>query len=182
VNGSQPIQQHGGPPYAALFFTSRDGLRRLSLAFRPVSPRLTLVRYLVQALDLPPRPAASFLHGPFVRVSVFYQSSGVIPASNHVYRFTINWQPTITSLVRAVNRPTRIAVCCIGVGRVVIMTEKATLSFIRTDGGIRRVRVGGVFDRIVVGHTRPLDDTNLRVEHLVDRLVTRRCRGSHACA
>jgi hypothetical protein len=179
---NSPVQQHGGPPYASLYFTSRDGLRSVTLTFRPVSPRLTLVRYLVQALDLPPRPAASFLHGPFVRVSVFYQSQGAVVAMDHVYRFVINWQPTITQLVRSINRPTGIAVCCWGGGGAVIMTEKAVLSFVRTDGGIRRVSVGGVYGGIVVGRTRRLDDTDSRVERLVDRLVHARCHPDHGCS
>jgi hypothetical protein len=182
VSGSAPMQQHGGPPFAGLFFTSRDGLRWVSLTFRPVSPHLTLVRYVVQALDLPPRPAESFLHGPFVSVSVLYTSSDVIPGSKHLYRFTINWKPTISRLVRSVNAPMRIYVLGLGSGGVVLFTERAVLSFVRADGGIRHVTVGGVFHDVVVGHTHPLVDTNGRVLHLVDRLVTRHCRGSHTCA
>jgi hypothetical protein len=178
---NSPVQQHGGPPFASLIFTSRDSLRSVTLTFRPVSSRLTLVRYLVQALDLPPRPAASFLHGPFVRVAVLYQSQGTVVSMHHVYRFVINWQPTITQLVRSVNRPTGIAVCCWGGGGGVIMTEWAVLSFVRTDGGIRRVSVGGVYGGLVVGRTRRLDDTDSHVERLVDRLVHARCHPAHGC-
>lgn len=54
-NGTASFPGHGGPRFTALVFVSRDGLHYVLLTFRPVSPRLTLVRYLVQALDLPPR-------------------------------------------------------------------------------------------------------------------------------
>lgn len=167
VNGTSPLQQHGGPPFAALFFLSRDGLRSVSLTFRPVSRYITLVRYLVQVLDLPPRPSASFLYGPFVRVSVLYHSQGVMPASHHVYRFTINWQPTITRVMRAVNGPIRIYVP----------------SSERTDGGIRQVRVvnGPPYD-IVVDHSRPLVDINGQLLRLVDRLGHARCHPTHGCS
>lgn len=179
LSGKAPLQQHGGPRYAGLFFTSRDGLRWLTLTFRPVSPRLALVRYLVQELDLPPRPVASFLRGSFMRVSVLYQSVGALPSMNHVYRFMITWPATITRLVRAVNRPTRIAVSGLGSGGLVIMTERSALSFVRTDGGTRRVKAGGVFNEVVVGHTRPLED--IGVQRLVDRIVTHRCQSKRAC-
>ena len=58
----------------------------------------------------------------------------------------------------------------------------AVLSFVRADGGIRRVSVGGAIDRIVVGHTRPLEDKNFRVERLVDRLVHARCHPAQGCS
>jgi len=181
VTSEAPLQQHGGPPYTGLFFTSRDGLRWPALIFRPVSPHLTLARYVVQALDLPPRPAASFLRGPFLRVAVLYRSAGALPSMNHVYRFTITWPATIARLVAAVNRLTRIAVSGLGVGGTVIMTERAVLSFVRTDGGARLVTVGGMLDEVVVGRTRPLEDTDGAVMRLVHRIVVRRCQTSHAC-
>ncbi len=177
-----PLQQHGGLQYAGLFFTSRQGLHWLSLTFRPISSRLTLVRYVLQTLDLPPRPAASFLRGPFVRVSVFYRSVGVVPAMNRTYHFTITWPATIARLVTAVNGPTRISVGYMGGGGAVVMTESADLSFVRTDGMARQVRVGGSLNTVVVGRTRPLDDTNGNALRLVDRIVALRCRGIHACA
>jgi hypothetical protein len=181
-NGSASFPGSGRPRFAALFFTSRDSLRYVSLTFRPVSPHLTLVRYLVQTLDLPPRPAASFLHGPFVRVAVFYQSQGVISGSNRQYRFTINWQPTIARLVRSVNTLTQIAVSGLGSGGVVLFSETVVLSFVRTDGGIRHVMVGGVLQEVVVGHSRPLVDTNDKVLRLVDRLVHARCHPAQGCS
>ena len=182
INRSGSFPRPGRPPLAALFFTSRDGLRSVSLTFLPISRNLTLVRYLVQVLDLPPRPAASVLHGPFVRVAVFYQSLGASQSMSHVYHFVIKWQPTIVQLVRSINRVTRIAVCCLSTGGAVVMTEWAVLSFVRADGGVRRVSVGGAIDRIVVGHTRPLEDTNFRVERFIDRLVHARCRPTHGCS
>lgn len=176
-----PLQRHGGFPFAGLGFFSRDGLRMLSLTFRPVTPGLTLVRYDMQALDLPPRPADSFLHGPFVRVSVLYQSSGVLPSSQRTLCFTVTWPATIARLVAAVNRPAQIFVSGLGGGGGVVFSESAVLTFVRADGGARRVRVGGVLIRLIVGHTRPLDDSSglLRV---VDRLVAHRCGHARTCA
>jgi hypothetical protein len=77
-----------------------------------------------------------------------------MPAAHHVYRFTINWQPTIARLVRSVNTLTQIAVSGPGFasGGVVIFTERIILSFVRTDGEIRHVTVGGVLHEVVVGH------------------------------
>lgn len=182
VNATSPVQQHGGPPFAALFFISRDGLRTVSLTFRPVSRHLTLVRYLVQVLDLPPRPAASFLHGPFVRVDVLYHSQGVVPGSIHDYRFTSNGQPTIARLVHSVNHLGRIAVSGLGSGGVVLFSETIVLSFVRNEGGIRRVTVGGVLHQVVVGRSRPLVDTNDQVLRLADRIVYARCHSAHGCS
>ncbi len=179
ADGEMPLQQHGGPPFAGLSFASHVGVRWVALTFRPISSHLTLVQYVAQTLDLPPRPAASFLHGPFVRVSVLYRSAGAAQTMDHTYRFTITWPATIARLVTVVNQPAQIWPGPLGGGGSVVMTESTVLSFVRTHGGARRVKVGGEFNTLVVGHTRPLDDTN--VERLVDRIVTLRCRGSHAC-
>jgi hypothetical protein len=61
------------------------------------------------------------------------------------------------------------------------MTERAVLSFVRTDGGARRVKVGGILDEVVVGRTRSLEDTDGAVMHLVHRIVVHRCQTSRAC-
>ncbi|HEX6508395.1 MAG TPA: hypothetical protein VF221_12245 [Chloroflexota bacterium] len=181
VDGEEPLQRPAGVLFAGLSFTSRDGLRRISLLFRPLSPRLTVVQYLAQALDLPPRPARSLLRGPFKRVSVFYQSRGVIPTSQHTYRFTITWPATIARLVTAVNRPTQIAVSGLGSGGTVVFTETAVLSFVRPDGGARRVQVGGTLGYLIVGRTRAVVDSGGMLMKLVDRIVTQRCRHAQTC-
>lgn len=181
-SGASPLQKHGGITVATFFFTSHDNLRMVSFTFRPISQRLTLVEYLAQMLDLPPRPAASYLHGPFVRVYVLYRSHGVVPPANRVRRFTINWQPTIKRLVDTINMPLQIHTPRMREGGgLTILTESSTLSFVRADGGIRRVHVGGVFNTVIVGHTRALDDTVRGVQFLVDRLVDARCRGNRSC-
>jgi hypothetical protein len=148
--------------------------------FRPLAQRTTAVLYFAQTLDLPPRPAASYLRGPFTRVNVHYQSIGVLPKSNHRYNFTIVWPATIARLVAAINRPTRIWVL-IGSGGTVLFSESAELSFIRQDSGVRKVSVGGVLDRIIVGHTHPVADINARVIKLVARIAHRRCRSAESC-
>jgi hypothetical protein len=177
VESTGPLQ-HG---FASLSAVSLDGLRYLSLTIHPVSPHLTEVRYVVQVLSLPPRPAASYLHGPFVRAVVVYRSVGVVAASNHVYRFTITWPATIARLSAAINRPTRIFVPDMGGGGAVVFTERAVLSFMRADGGTRTVRVGGDLFTLKVGKTRKLMDWNDRVMKRVARITHRRCTQSNAC-
>lgn len=178
--GTLPLQQHGGPAYAGLEFVSRDGLSQLTLVFRPLSDQTTAVLYFARTLDLPPRPAASFLHGPFTRVKVNYQSVGAVAASNYRYRFTITWPATITRLVAAINKPTRIWVP-VGAGGTVISVLLVHLSFVRRDGGARTVLVGGRLDQIIVGHTRPLVDLKARVLKLVSRITRRRCPHTGSC-
>lgn len=169
-----PLQQHGGPQFAGVGSTSPDWLNQLTLIFRPLSPTTTAVLYVAQTLDLPPRPASSFLQGPFTRVAVEYQSSGVLPHSNHRYRFTVTWPATITQVVAAINRPTRIWVP-VGAGGTVPFSESVKLSLVRRDGGVRSVTVGGVLHRLIVGRSRPLVDMNDRVLTLLTRIVQRRC-------
>jgi len=43
------------------------------------------------------------------------------------------------------------------------------------------VFVGGVLDRIIVGHTRPLVDLNGRVLKLLSRIVRHRCQAVGMC-
>lgn len=174
-----PLQSQGGPQYAGLELVSHQGLTRLSLLFYPISPRLTRVLYVAQAIDSPPRPAASYLRGPFVRVSVFFRSIGII--KSRTYRFTITWPATIARLVTAVNRITQVSVGSFGSGGVTLLTENAVLSFVRTDGGMRQVRIGGTLGTVVVGHSRTLVDSNGTLRRLVHRIVTLHCPGSQAC-
>lgn len=161
--------------YRDLDATFRQGLGALAVTFHPLSPGVTLVTYVVQVLDLPPRPKASFLHGPFVRVGVVFRSSGVVPAANYVDRFTITWAPTIARLVAAINSATQIFVPDLGAGGTVLVSTHAVLSFTRAGGGVRQVRVGGDLNTLVVGRTRPLDDPDGRVIRLVGRLAAHRC-------
>jgi hypothetical protein len=180
INGTMPLQQHGGPRFAGLEYISPDWLNRLTLIFRPLSPATTAALYVAQTLDLPPRPASSLLNGPFTRVAVDYQVAGVLPQSNHRYRFTITWPATIARLVAAINRPTRIWVP-VGAGGTVLSSQSVRLSFVRRDGGVRVVFVGGVLDRIIVGRTRPLVDPNGRVLKLLTRIVRHRCQAAGTC-
>lgn len=177
---TMPLQQHGGPRFAGLGFETRDGLGRVTLVFRPLAPRLTALLCFAQELDLPPRPVASLLRGPFPRVEVDYRAGGPLPASHRHDRFTLVWPPTVNALVQAIDRPTRMWVP-IGSGGTVVFSQSATLSFVRRDGTARRVFVGGVLDRLVVGHTRPLVDPDGAVLRLVARLVSRRCARPGAC-
>ncbi len=180
IDETMPLQQHGGPQFAGLGSESPDRLNRLTLIFRPLSPTTTEVLYVAQTLDLPPRPASSFLHGPFTRVAVEYQSSGALPHFNHRYRFSITWPGTITRLVAAINRPTRIWVP-VDTGGAVPFSESVRLSFVRRDGGVRPVSVGGILDRLAVGRSRLLVDMDGRVLKLLVRIVQRRCHVAGAC-
>jgi len=180
IDETMPLQQHGGPQFAGLGSMSPDWLNQLTLIFRPLSPTTTAVLYVAQTLDLPLRPASSLLHGPFTRVAVEYQSSGALPHSNHLYRFSITWPGTITRLVAAINGPTRIWVP-VGTGGAIAFSESVRLSFVRRDGGVRPVSVGGVVDRLAVGRSRPLVDMNGRVLKLLARIVQWRCHVTGAC-
>ncbi len=180
IDETMPLQQHGGPQFAGLGSMSPDGLNQLTLIVRPLSPTTTAVLYVAQTLDLPLRPASSLLHGPFTRVAVDYQSSGALPHSNHRYRFSIAWPGTITRLVAAINRPTRIWVP-VGAGGTIPFSESVRLSFVRRDGGVRPVSVGEVLDRLAVGRSRPLVDMNGRVLKLLARIVQWRCHVAGAC-
>jgi hypothetical protein len=180
IAGTMPLQQHGGPRFAALEYISLDWLNRLTLVFRPLSTTATAVLYVAQTLDLPPRPASSLLHGPFTRIAVDYQSNGTVPHSNHRYRFTITWPATIARLVAVINGPTRIWVP-VGGGEAVVFYQSGRLSFVRRDGGVRVVSVGGVLDRLIVGRSRPLVDRDGRVLKLLTRIVRQRCQAGSAC-
>jgi hypothetical protein len=180
AEGTTQWPQHGGPTFAGLVYMSPDWLNRLTLVFRPLSATTTAVLYVAQTLDLPPRPASSLLHGPFTRVAVDYQATSAIPQSSHRYRFTITWPATIVRLVAAINGPTRIWVP-VGAGGTVLSSESVKLSFVRRDGGARVVSVGGVLDRVIVGHSRPLVDLNGRVLNLLTRIVRQRCPQAAAC-
>ena len=110
---------------------------------------------------------------------MFFQSIGVI--KRRTYRFTITWAPTIARLVAAVNRITEVSVGNFGSGAVTLLTENAVLSFVRPDGGIRRVRTGGTLGTVVVGHTRTLVDSHDNLRRLVHRIVTLHRPGSRVC-
>jgi hypothetical protein len=180
IGGTMPLQQHGGPRFAGLVYISPHWLNWLNLVFRPLSLTTTAVLYVAQTLDLPPRPASSLLHGPFTRVAVDYQATGVLPQSNHRYSFIITWPATIARLAAAINGPTRIWVP-VGAGGAVLSSQSVRLSFVRRDGGARPVSVGGVLDRIIVGHTRPLVDLNGKVLKLLTRIVQHRCQPARGC-
>jgi hypothetical protein len=176
-----PLQRHGGAPYAGLGFDSPAGPSELTLIFRPLSTNLTGVLYFAQTLDLPPRPAASFLHGPFTRVRVDFRQSGGPTSGEYEDRFTIVWPATIVRLVKLINRPTRIWVVLPGGVGTPFFVQTATLSFQRRDGGVRKVFVGGAFDQLIVGHTRPLVDRHVRVLRLAARITHRRCPSAGVC-
>lgn len=179
LEGTMPLQQHGGPRFTTLDFVSPRGLSRLTLVFRPLSSTETAILYVAQTLDLPPRPQASYLNGPFTRVQVTLKSSGAVPTMNYTRRFTITWPATIARLVTAINKPAQIFVP-LG-GGAVISSQSAVLSFVREDGGVRKVSVGGTQDLLIVRHTRPLDDTDGTVLKLVVRITHHRCPNAGRC-
>jgi hypothetical protein len=180
TNGTMPLQQHGGPAFTGLEYIAPNWLDRLSILIRPLSGTTTAVLLVAQTLDLPARPLASLLHGPFTHVRVDYQSHGVAPGSSHRYRFTIAWPASVTRFVTAINRPTRVWVP-VGSGGTVEFSSSLRLSFVRLDGGARPVSVGGVLDRVIVGRSRPLVDMNGRVLKLLSRILQRRCHSQGAC-
>jgi hypothetical protein len=180
VESVVPLQQHGGPPYAGLNLVSRDGLSRLSLVFRPLSAQSTAVLYVAQTLDLPPRPASTYLRGPFVRVDVTVHMYNVNQARDHFWRFTITWPATIARLVRSINSPTQVYPGLLGGGGAVIASEKATLSFVRQDGGARAVRLSTIVGTENIGRAETLSLAT-RVLRLVNRIAWRRCGGGTAC-
>ena len=183
LGADTPLQRHGGPAYAALSFASPGGLTVATLTFRPLTAQLTAVRYVAEALDLPRRPLASFLNGPFVRVVVSYHSFSALPSLAHRYSFTITWPATISRLVLAVNRLRRVYVSGLGMGGGAIASSAVTtLSFVRTDGGMRRVRISTLRGTAVVGHSRALDAYSGNLFEVVEHIVAHRCSTASACA
>ncbi len=183
VFGDAPLQRHGGPVYARLSLTSSDGLTLVNITFRPLTARLTVVRYVAEELDLPLRPPSSFLHGPFVRVAVSYHSFSSVPSLAHRFSFTITWPATISRLVRAVNGLNRVYVSDLGMGGGAIVSSAfTTLSFVRTDGGERRVRISTLRGTVVVGHSRALDAYGGNLFVVVGHIVAHRCSTASACA
>jgi len=137
----------------------------------------TLIGYAVLDETLPPRPVASYLHGPFTQVNIAYgHSPFALPSQMaHIIHLSITDPATIHRLVRRINSLTDILA---GLrSRPSGGDGPAWLTFVRPDG-----RHIGVFDTVLglqVQHTRTLFDGN-RVWPLISRLV-KRCLTQHAC-
>jgi len=121
---------------------------------------------------------ANHAHGAESAINVFQESVSMFLA--HRFRFTITWPATIARVVAAINGRTCIYVP-VGAGGTVLSVQSVRLSFLRRDGGARMVVVGGVLDRIIVGHTRPLVDLNGRVLKLLSRITQHRCQAAGTC-
>lgn len=129
----------------------------------------TLIGYGVLDETLPPRPIASYLHGPFSRVNIAYRLSPSAPSAQtaHIIHLSITDPATIHRLVRRINSLTDI-LAGFRSGPSGGGDGPAWLTFVRPDG-----RHIGVFDTVLglqVQHTRTLFDGN-RVWPLISRLV-----------
>lgn len=155
---------------------SHNGLIWPTVQFHALDPRVTLIRYIVQAFDLPPRPAGSYLRGPFVRASVLYDLHTVDPGGNRTDRFQITWPATIARLEQRVNSLRQISTAFSLGGGAQVSSIRVRIGFQRRDGGTRYVTIAPTGD-VAVGKTRWLADTNDVVMKLVSRLVQRRCHG-----
>jgi len=136
----------------------------------------TLIGYGVLDETLPPRPIASYLHGPFSRVNIAYGLSAPSGQTAHIIHLSITAPATIHRLVTRINSLTDILA---GFGRSHPGSgdSPAWLTFVRPDG-----RHIGVFDTVLelrVQHTRTLFDGD-RVWPLISSLV-KRCLTQHAC-
>ncbi len=172
-------QRQGGITYAGGDFVNASGVN-LQLTYRVVSRHLTAIRYVLQALDLPPRPKATYLHGPFVRVNVTVHMYSAVPTGNHFWRFTITWPATISRLVHSINSLKYVYPgpgCC---GGVVVSSETATLSFVRPDRGTRLVALSSILDTVTIGRAGTLSEA-VRVLPTVNAIAQRRCGMTSAC-
>jgi len=138
----------------------------------------TLIGYGVLDETLPPRPIASYLHGPFSRVNIAYRLSPSAPSSQtaHIIHLSITDPATIHRLVRRINSLTDI-LAGFRSGPSGGGDGPAWLTFVRPDG--RHIGVFDTFLGLRVQHTRTLFDGN-RVWPLISKLV-KRCLTQHAC-
>jgi len=137
----------------------------------------TLIGYAVLDETLPPRPVASYLHGPFTRVNIAYgRSPFALPSQMaHIIHLSITDPATIRRLVRRINSLTDILA---GLrSRPSGGDGPAWLTFVRPNG--RHIGVFGTGLGLQVQHTRTLFDGD-RVWPLISRLV-KRCLTQHAC-
>jgi len=177
-----PLQHPSGHVVAAITARSRDELTVVNITYLPLTRNATAVKYVVEALDLPPRTPDSFLRGPFVQVVLSFHAYSAAPMYRRHVVLSITWPATISRLIESVNRLTRIAGFEMnGGGGGVICSSVTVLTFVRTDGGARRVRVRTIVGQVVVGHTRALDDTGGRVERLIGHILAHRYHAGKLC-
>lgn len=174
-----PWNSNAGVYTDGIVFVSRSNPHlQVQVGFGAAMNGDTLIGYAVLDETLPPRPIASYLHGPFTRVNIAYRLSSVAHPSQtaHIIHLSITNPTTLRRLVRRINSLTDILA---GFGRSHPAggDSPAWLTFVRPDG-----RHIGVFDTVLglqVQHTRTLFDGN-RVWPLISRLV-KRCLTQHAC-
>ncbi len=162
-----------------IVFSSRSNPHlQVQLAFGATSHGDTLIGYTVLDETLPLRPIASYLHGPFSRLSIAY---GLSPSAHpgqeaHLIHLPITNPAAIHQLVTRINSLTDILA---GVRSEVSggRERPAWLTFIRHNG--RHIGVFDTFVGLQVKHTRTLFDGG-RVWSLITQLV-KRCLSRHAC-
>lgn len=144
-----------------LFFVSRANPElTVEFSFGPASSGGTDVAYAVEEVTYPPRPAASYLHGPFVKLRVAL-GSGVRLRTPRVSHLTVLDRRAISRLVSAINRLTGYHTdlpLCSGGGA---SSGPAWLSFVRRNGSVVHAFEGapGVCGGLAVNGVRWLIDT-----------------------
>ena len=164
-------------PDGIVFISRSNPHLQVQVGFGAATNGDTLIGYAVLDETLPPRPIASYLHGPFSRVNIAYGLSPSEPSGQaaHIIHLSIATPATIRRLVTRINSLTDILA---GLrSRPSGGDGPAWLTFVRPNR-----RHIGVFDTVLalqVQHTRTLFDGD-RVWPLISRLV-KRCLTQHAC-
>jgi hypothetical protein len=147
-----------------------DNHLQIDMGFGDTDSAGAYIGYSVLWQTLPPRPAGSYLHGPFRELRIAYQfNSYTTPnGSHHTVHVAIDNRAAIGRLVRAINGlkyvfvPSRLGGGGGGNG-------PAWLAFIRPNG--TRVHVFAASIALQVGHTRTLADDSQHVWNLITALA-----------
>jgi hypothetical protein len=137
------------------------------------------IAYAAEDVTLPPRPAASYLRGPFseIRIAYSFNDYSHPQTIHHIVHFSVRDRAAIRRFVLAINAITDVLAGTYKGGG--ITNGPAWLSFVRPDG--RVVHVWANVLSLQVNHTRTLHNSP-RVWSLITGLVYHQGRARHRVA
>lgn len=162
-NGS--MRKNTGVLSSGIRFVSKvNGHLDVWLSFGTAPGGGTYVGYVLEEVTLPPRPAGSYLHGPFSEIRIAERIN--TQAAHRTVHATVRDRGTIQRLVRAVNSIKDIYVPGASTRRSGL--GPAWLTFVRSNG--QSVHVWDSGTSLHVGSSRALADDG-RVWNLISRMV-----------